>query len=269
MSAGLGGMRTVRVLLVDDEAPARARLMRLLAAEPDLEVVGEASSGPEAVDRIAALAPDLVLLDVQMPGMDGFEVVRAVGPESMPALVFVTAYSEHALRAFEANATDYLLKPVPRERMRATLQRVRERLAAHAPSDRASADVAARLRALIDAATRPQPAWLDRMLVEDGPKSVFLSMATVDWIEADRNVMRLHAAGRTYATRGTMGAIAERLDPRQFLRINRSIIVRLDAVRELHQWFHGDWRVVMHDGTTHTWSRRYRAKDGAAFEAAP
>jgi two-component system LytT family response regulator len=252
----------VRVLIVDDEAPARAKLRRYLAEEHDVEIVGEAESGTEAVERIAELAPDLVFLDVQMPGLDGFGVIDAVGIDAMPHVVFVTAYDEHALRAFEVRALDYLLKPFTPERFAAVVERSRGELARGAGAGNAA--LAEKLDALLSAVA-PRPRYLRRVLVHHANKAFLLPVERIDRVEADRNYVRLHGGGVTYTLRGTIGALAERLDPERFLRINRSEIVRLDAVKELQPWFHGDYRVVMNDGATLMWSRRYRARTMGEF----
>jgi two-component system LytT family response regulator len=252
----------MRILIVDDEAPARARLRRLLAGEDDAVVAGEADTGDVAVESIAELQPDLVLLDVQMPGLDGFGVVAAVGAAEMPPVIFVTAHDEHAVRAFEVHAVDYLLKPVSAERLGAALQRARARMAATAPESAAPAQppLEALLRAL-----NPAPAYLRRVLVHDDRRALFIPVSSIDRVEAESNYVRVHVQGGSYRLRGTLGAFAERLDPAHFLQLSRSTLVRLDAVKELHPWSHGDYQVVLHDGTTLMWSRRYRAQRGAEF----
>lgn len=258
----------LRVLVADDEAPARRKLRRLLDTVPGVAVAGEAASGEEAVTQIAALAPDLVLLDVQMPVLDGFGVVAAVGVDRMPPVVFVTAYDEHALHAFEVRALDYLLKPVTGARLRDALDRARRRHAGGvvAGAEGATGD-AARRRDALAALVGAQP--LRRILVHDarGPAhgARLLSVDAVDLARAERNYVVLHTAYGTFRVRGTVGALAARLDPAAFLRVNRSDVVRLDAVRELQPWSHGDYRVVLRDGTALLWSRRYRAQDAAAF----
>ncbi len=200
-----------------------------------------------------------------MPLVDGLGVVEQVGPEAMPAVVFVTAHDEHAVRAFEVHALDYLLKPVTPERFRVTLARVRRYLAQGRRPDAGA--VADRLRQLLGAAGRSAD-YLERILVHDERRGLFLPVDRIDRIEADRNYVRLHADGATYELRAAIAAVARRLDPRRFLRINKSEIVRIDAVREVHPWSHGDYRVVMRDGATRTWSRRYRAQGADPFGAA-
>jgi len=256
----------IRVLIVDDEPPARAKVRKLLAAEDDFEVVAEAADGEEAVAAIrdAAIreqAPDVVFLDVQMPRLDGFGVVAEVGVEEMPRVVFVTAFDEHALRAFEVHAFDYLLKPFAPSRFRRVLARVREQLAKDS-----AADLARRLEELLDDAgggvgsgggTRP----LRRILLRRGQeREILLPVEEVDRVCADGNYLRFHTRRGELTRRGTLTDLEARLDPDHFLRINRSEIVRLDAVREFQPWFHGDYRAILEDGTVLTWSRRYRAR---------
>ncbi|GJG86199.1 DNA-binding response regulator [Gemmatimonadetes bacterium T265] len=251
----------LRVLVADDEAPARRKLRRLLDEVPGVEVAGEAASGEEAVTQIAALAPDLVLLDVQMPVLDGFGVVAAVGVDEMPPVVFVTAYDEHALRAFEVRALDYLLKPVAGARLRDAVERARRAHALGTAVGRGRRDALAAV-----AADRP----LRRLLVHDarGPAhgARLLAVDAIELARAERNYVALHTAQGAFRVRGTIGTLAARLDPATFLRVNRSDVVRLDAVRELQPWSHGDYRVVLRDGTALLWSRRYRAHGAAAFE---
>ncbi len=231
----------MRALIVDDEAPARAKLRRLLDAAPDVEIAGEASTGREAVAAIKRTRPDIVFLDIQMPGIDGFGVVDAVDGDGGLYVVFVTADDSKALRAFEAGAVDYLLKPYTAERFNQVLERARERIGTHARAE-------------------PQArAPLKRLLVSHNGRAQLLAVERIDRIEAERNYVVLHAGGDAYRLRAAIGSIAERLDPAQFLRVNRSTLVRLDAVREMHEWSHGDYRVVMHDGAELIWSRRYRA----------
>ena len=228
----------MRVLIVDDEEPARRQIRRLLSGETDVEIVGEAATGTEAIDAIRRLSPDLVFLDVQMPPPNGFGVVDALGRDRAADVIFVTAFDEHALRAFEVRALDYLLKPVTAARFREALERARERLVAP---------------------DTPKARPLVRILVRDATKAFLLALDRVDRIEAEGNYVRLHSGGKSYTVRSAIGAIAARLDTDKFLRISRSAIVRLDAIKELHPWFHGDYHVVMTDGARLTWTRRYRA----------
>lgn len=268
-----GPAEPIRALVVDDEAPARAKLRRLLAAEPGVEVVAEAADGEEAVAAIRDQAPDLVFLDVQMPRLDGFGVIERVGVEGMPPIVFVTAFDQHAVRAFEVQALDYLLKPFAPARLQKVLGRVRA-TRERPPAD----DLAQRLERLLDtlesageagadAETPPPGEPLQRLLVSAGPeREVLLPIAEIDLVRADANYLEVHARGRTYRRRGPLSELAGRLDPEQFLQVNRSELVRLDAVAELQPWFHGDYRVILKSGEQLTWSRRYRAKEKARFE---
>jgi two-component system, LytTR family, response regulator len=245
----------IRTLVVDDEAPARRKLVRLLGQADDFEVVGEAANGSEAVVAIREQRPDVVFLDVRMPALDGFGVVREVGPGAVPCLVFVTAFDDHAVQAFEVEALDYLLKPVAPSRFQAALARIRDELARGR-----TADLAERLERALAGAGAPGPRWLERLLVPQDERQVLLPVERIDRIEAAGNYVQLHTAGGRYLLRAAIGALAARLDPARFVRVSRSDIVRLDAVRELVPWFHGDQQVVLQDGTKLMWSRRYRGR---------
>jgi two-component system LytT family response regulator len=235
----------MRALIADDERPARAKLRRALDASGDVEIVGEASSGREAVAMIKRFAPDILFLDIRMPGLDGFGVVEAIANDEAPYIVFVTANEEHALRAFEVGAVDYLLKPYTIERFNRVLQRARERLQ--------SAD-----RSPVKSDAAPLQ-FLQRLLVTVNGRAHFLAIDAVDRLVAERNYVRLFSGESEHRVRATIGTLQRRLDPARFLRINRSTLVRLDAVKDMHEWSHGDYRVVLHDGTELVWSRRYRA----------
>jgi two-component system LytT family response regulator len=249
----------IRALVADDEPPARKKLRELLAKEADVEQVGEAADGVEAVEKIRAAAPDVVFLDIQMPRLDGFGVIREVGVNAMPLVVFVTAYDEHALRAFEVHALDYLLKPFAPSRLKRVLDRVRRHLGA------ASGDLAQRVDRLL-AEMRPAAPPFRQILVEiDEGRQTLLALDAIDLIRADGNYLSILAGGTTYRRRGTLSDLEARLDPARFLRLNRSEIVRLEAIREIQPWFHGDARVVLTDGAVLTWSRRYRARAEGMF----
>lgn len=247
----------IRTLVVDDEPPARAKLVGLLRREADIEVVGEAGTGLEAVEAIAEHAPDLVLLDIQMPGLDGFGVIETIGVEAMPATIFVTAYDEYALQAFEVHALDYLLKPFAPERLAAALGRLRQRLRDR-PDDTA-------LASLLDQAPVREP--LERILVEVAPNhQQLIRVEDVLVFRSRRNDVLVVTEGGSHRRRGTLARLERRLDPARFLRVNRSEIVRLDTVGEIQPWFHGDARIVLTSGEVLTWSRRYRARDRHRFE---
>ncbi len=241
----------IRLLLVDDEAPARRRLRRLLASVPDVAVAGEAANGPDAVRLIRESPSDAVLLDVRMPGLDGFGVVREVGPDRMPPVVFVTAFDDRALQAFEVEAVDYLLKPVSGERLARAVDRLRRRL-----SGEQDASLAGKLERLLSARPK-EPGPLRHLTAWSEGSARIVPVESVDRLEAERNQVRVHAGGSSFAVRGPLADLAARLDPSRFLRVNRGTVVRLDAIERLEQWFHGDVRVVMRDGTRLLWSRRY------------
>jgi len=243
----------IRALLVDDEPLARERLRTLLRKEADFEIAGECGDGGKAVAAIEKLRPDVVFLDVQMPEADGFAVVEAVGAKAMPAVVFVTAYDKYALKAFDVHALDYLLKPFDRERFAATLSRVRARLAgesAHLPRQLASL-----LREL-----RPAPKFLERLVIRSGGRVTFLRAEEIDWIGAAGNYLEIHAGKQTHFLRETMNGMESRLDPQRFLRIHRSTLVQVERVRELQSTFHGDYEVLLRDGTRLTLTRNYKEK---------
>jgi two-component system, LytTR family, response regulator len=240
----------LRVLVVDDEAPARRKVLRLLRQEPDVQVVGEADGAEAAIAAIEKHRPDLVFLDVQMPGTDGFGVVQAISLKNMPRVVFVTAHDHYALRAFEVHAFDYLLKPFPEERFRAALQRVREQ---HAQS---SNGFTSQLQELVEQLQRER-SFSKRVLVQENGRARFVGAQEISWVQADGNYLQLHCGTKTYTLRGTLDSMKEVLDPKEFVRINRSSLVKLDAIQELQPWFHGEYKVVLQDATELRWSRRY------------
>ena len=271
----------MKVLIVDDEPIARRRVRRLLRMEDDVEVVGECSSGNEAVAAIRAQSPDLVFLDVQMPDLDGFGVVAALGGESLPSIVFITAYDEYAVRAFDVHAMDYLLKPFDPERFRAAFQRARLHM-----EQRHSADAGRKITALLEqvlgdvkagaiiaasaangngggvaVAAPPAPArvrYLDRLMVKHDGRVFFVKVSDVDWFEASGNYVRVYVGRATHLIRETMHGIEAQLEPNEFARIHRAVIVNLDRIRELQPWFAGDYIVILNDGRQLKLSRTYR-----------
>jgi two-component system LytT family response regulator len=264
-------MSALRVVLVDDERPARAKMRRLLAEHEGVEIVGEAERGTDAVELLSALRPDLVFLDVQMPGLDGFGVVAALDPAALPHIVFVTAHDDFAVRAFEVNALDYLLKPVTAPRLAAAVERSRRAIARATEAPSALEERVERLLAALDraphaaphaAAERAPARPLERLLVSVGERSVFVSLRQVLWMEAARNYVTLHVGRETFTVRSTLAALEERLDPAAWVRVNRSQLINLDAVTHLEPWFHGEYHVVLRDGTRLTWSRRYLDRAG-------
>jgi two-component system LytT family response regulator len=244
---------TFRALVVDDEPLARQRILHLLEKEADFEVVGECANGVEAVKAIEDLNPDLVFLDIQMPELDGFGVIEALGADRMPTTLFVTAYDQYALKAFEAHALDYLLKPFDPERFQQALERAR-----HWCSNAASVgNPKQNLDALMSGIRQERP-WSDRLLVRHGDRHILVRTSALQWIEAEDNYVRLHVEGNSFLLRQTMATILARLDPRQFRRIHRSAIVNLDCIKELQPWTSGDHLVIMRDGTKLTLSRTFR-----------
>jgi two-component system, LytTR family, response regulator len=244
----------IRVIIVDDEPLARDGVRLHLEGTEDVEIVGEAGSGEEAVSLIEAMRPDLMFLDVQMPGIDGFGVLEAVGPAQMPVTIFTTAYDEFAVRAFEAHAVDYILKPYDAERFRKALERGRESVRSRRRS-RIDDSLGSLLEEL-----RSRTQFVERLVVRSGGRIVILRIAEIDWIEAASNYVRLHAGGRDYLLRETMTALESKLDPAEFVRIHRSTIVRVDRIRELEPLFQGDYVVILTDGTRLTSSRGYRER---------
>lgn len=244
---------TFRVLLVDDEPLARERLVHFLADEPDMVLAGEAGSGSEALRRLREDPPDLLLLDIQMPGMSGLDVLRAAGPLAMPPTIFVTAYDQHALEAFELCALDYLLKPCERERFQASLDRVRR-----LRGENGTRGFQAQLETLL-ASLRPEgSAPLERLFVSVGDTQRLLRLQDVRWIEAQDNYVRLHLGPEVHLVRQTLSSLEAKLDPKRFRRIHRSTVVNLDFVKEIQPWFNGELAAVLTDGTTLAISRSYR-----------
>jgi two-component system LytT family response regulator len=252
----------IRALLVDDEPLARTHLRNLLGADAEIAVVGEAGNGRDAVTAIRETSPDLVFLDVQMPELDGFDVVRAVGAERMPAVIFVTAYDEYALKAFEAHALDYLMKPVNRARFRDAVERAKHTVrGARAP------DLGAPLARLLETISAERR-YLDRLAIRSDGRIIFLRTDQIDWIEADDDHVRLHVGPKRYVHRDTLTRLEQRLAPTTFLRIHRSVIVNVERIRELQPWFQGDYVLILHDGTKLTSGRSYREKVRALVENA-
>ena len=244
----------VRALIVDDEPLARGRLRALLEKEPDAEIVGEAAHGLEAVDRIGELRPDLVFLDIQMPELDGFGVLASIDPEHRPLIIFVTAFDEFAVKAFEARALDYLLKPYDRERFQGAFSRAVEELRRANP-----APAQARVDALVsdlDAAGRAS----DRLAIKSNGRILLIRPGDIDWVGAADNYVELHIGTETHLIRETISAWEKRLNAAQFLRISRSSIVNLDRVKELQPLFHGEYAVILVNGVRLTLARSQRDK---------
>jgi two-component system LytT family response regulator len=248
----------IRTLVVDDEPVARARVLSLLRDESDIEVVGECSTGPQAVSVIEATSPDLVFLDVQMPQMDGFALARTLGHD-MPAVVFVTAYDEYALAAFEIHALDYLLKPFSAERFRSALTHARQHLAKR-QAGAGGRQLASRLPdAPVAETTRAgEQGRRDRLVIKSSGRIYFVRINDIDWCEASGNYVRLHIGQQTHLVRGTMSHLESQLDPGQFVRIHRSAIVNVERIQELQSTANGECTVFLQSGARLTMSRGYR-----------
>lgn len=244
----------LRTLIVDDEPLGRERIRTLLADTPDVVLVGECQDGHEAVEAIRTHQPDLVFLDVQMPELDGFGVIRSVGVEHMPAVIFVTAYDEYALDAFEVHALDYLLKPFDVARFSEALERATQWIFQRQPTD-----LDRRLTRLLDD-VQPAGVALRRLMIKTHQRLYFIRTEEVDWIEAAGNYVRLHAGGKVHLLRQTMNTLESQLDPDQFLRIHRSTIINVDRVKEFNRMFNGEYEVRLDDGTKLTLSRGYRSQ---------
>lgn len=248
-------MEPIRALIVDDEPLARELLHGLVSGTPGFEVAGECRNGAEAVEALLSERPGVVFLDVQMPEVDGFGVVERVGVERMPVTVFVTAYDQHALRAFEAQAMDYLLKPFDEERLARTLRRV-ETQVRRPPQGVA---VEPRLVSLLESLERRER-YAERLVLRDEGRAWFLPVSRIDWVEATGKCAQVHAGGEVHRVRESITALEAQLDPRRFVRVNRSAIVHLDRVREVQGWFHGDFVLMLEDGTQLTSGRGYRER---------
>jgi|SRR5947209_3528827 len=246
--------KKIRTLIVDDMPLARNRVRRFLNADADIEVIGECSDGKGAVAAVKELAPDMIFLDVQMPEMDGFEVLNSIGHENLPAIIFVTAHDQYALRAFDVHAIDYLLKPFDEHRFRRALERAKREIRQGQASD-----VDERLRTLLADVSR-EPKYMKRMAVKTAGRTVILATDEIDWIGTAGNYLRLHAGRETHLIRDRMSQLESRLDPKQFARVHRSIIVNVDRVKEMHPLFNGDQVLILRDGTQLTMSRTYRDK---------
>ena len=243
----------IRVLVADDEAPARQRLIDLLHKDAQVKAVLEAGDGQAAVEMIEREAPDLVFLDVQMPQLDGLEVVKAVGADSMPLTVFVTAYDQHAIKAFEANALDYLLKPFSDERLEAALCRAKAR-----HDERSMREFGRNVLRMISAGPAGG-SYLDRLVVKSAGTTRFLRVADIDWIEGAGVYVNLHVGGKELLYRAALNELADCLDPVRFVRVHRSAIVNIDSILELQPISHGEFEMVLKDGHRSRVSRTYRA----------
>jgi two-component system LytT family response regulator len=245
-------MEKIRAIIVDDEPLARRGIRAHLKEERDVEIIAECGNGSEAVSLIEARSPDLVFLDVQMPELDGFGVLEAINVERLPAIIFVTAYDRYALRAFEVHALDYLLKPFDPERFSRALERVRAQL-----ERRSISDLSHRLQSLIDDLKTNQK-YAERLVIKSAGRIFFLGVEEIDWVEAADNYVRLHTGSDTHLLRETMNNLESRLDPAVFLRIQRSTIINVRHIKELHPLFRGEYEIVLLDGTRLASGRGYR-----------
>ncbi|HSK71344.1 MAG TPA: LytTR family DNA-binding domain-containing protein [Pyrinomonadaceae bacterium] len=256
-------MMKIQTLIVDDERIAREGIRMQLENDPEVEIVGECANGVEAVSFIKKQKPDLVFLDVQMPGLDGFGVIEKVGTDEMPMVIFVTAYDKYALRAFEVHAFDYLLKPSDDERFARALQRAKAQLR-RAESETVSQRFTALLEDLrtrqenIESSLKADRNRLEKIVVKTAGRIFFVNAEEIDWFEAADNYVKLHVGRETHLVRETVSRLESRLDPNQFLRIHRSIIVNVERIKELHPLFNGVFSIRLKDGTELTSGRGFR-----------
>ncbi len=246
----------VTVIIVDDETPARKRLRSLLSNEVDIDIIGECANGPEAVAAIRELGPDLVLLDVQMPTLDGFEALMRLKESELPIVIFVTAYDQYALRAFDVNAVDFLLKPFDKERLSLALQRARERIKSKEIVG-AQESLKKLLAEIRDSRTEKKPSsYADRLAVRTEGAIIFVRTEEIDWIESSHNYVTLHCDKKTHLLRGSLKGLTEKLNPKKFVRVHRSAIVNIDSIKEITPWFHGDQHIHLQNGAKLTLSRQ-------------
>ena len=244
---------TLRVLLADDEAPARRKLARFLEDHADVELVGQAANGIDAVDLIAMTQPDVVFLDIHMPDLDGLGVAEAMlARERPPRIVFVTAHDRYAVKAFEVSALDYLLKPYDRDRFERALERTRRALETEPAAGSGLADMLA--------AVRKEERYARRLLVSNDGRSSFVPVGEIRRLESDGNNVVVHCRSASFSLRSTLESLEARLDPEQFARVHRTHLINIDDIAEVNPWFHGDYKIKLRDGSELTWSRRYAAK---------
>lgn len=248
-------LEPIHVLVADDELPARQRLIDLLQRDEQVASVSEAADGETAVEMIQRHKPQLLFLDVQMPELDGLGVIDAIGAADMPLTVFVTAYDQHAIRAFEASALDYLLKPFSDERFEATMARVKVRL-----DERSMKEFGQRVMKMVSAAPSAPEKRLDRLVVKAGGTTRFIRVIDIDWIEAAGVYVTLHVAGKELLYRAALNDLAEKLDPRRFVRVHRSALINIESVVQLEPISHGEFEAVLKNGSRTRVSRTYRGQ---------
>lgn len=255
----------IRTLVVDDEPAARAAIRSLLANDGEVTLIGECADGRSALQAICDDAPDLLFLDVQMPEMDGFALLRALDPADLPVVVFVTAYDQYALRAFEVHALDYVLKPFTDERFGEALARAKEQV-----RQGQLGAIGRRVLALLEGLGRPSPTlgegqYLKRLVIKSGGRVTILAARDIDWIEADGDYVKIHAGRAWHLLRETMKRLELQFDPARFVRVHRSTIVNVERIKELQPYFRGEYVVVLHDGTKLKLSRGYKERLEAAL----
>ena len=244
----------IRALIIDDEPLARMRISDLLKKEEGIEVVGEAGNGTDAVKLIKKEKPDLIFLDVQMPGKDGFGVLESLGSNAMPHVIFVTAYDQYALRAFDVHAMDYLLKPFDRKRFYESLHRALDHIGM-----KKEGGFTSKLKELLED-VQPTKKYMDRLIIKAEGRIFFVKTEEIDWIEAAGNYVTLHLGKEEHLMRDTMSSMEEKLDPEMFMRIHRSNIVNIERIKEIQPWFNGEYLIILKDDTRLTLSRKYRER---------
>lgn len=246
----------IKTLIIDDMALARKRVRRYLNPDADIEIVGECADGQEAVQTIRQIKPDLIFLDVQMPGMSGFEVLRELSvDENFPAVIFVTAYDEFALQAFEVNALDYLLKPFNSDRFYKALNRAKEQINKQKSGTADEQNLQNFIRRI-----KGEPHYLKRLVVKSNGRVIFLLTDEIDWVEAAGNYLSVQVGKESHLIRETLGQLEQKLDSDKFVRVNRSVIINLDRIKEMHPLFSGDQEIILRSGKRFTMSRNYREK---------
>ena len=265
--------RKIRTLIIDDEPLARQTIRLLLKDDPEIEIIGECANGDEAVKAVKKQQPDLIFLDIQMPEMNGFDVLEEIGLEEVPAIVFVTAYDQYALQAFEVNALDYLLKPFTNKRFEKALARAKAQVKQHEVKH-----LSEQLIALLEnyhvtgkparqTKRRNENEYLTRLMIKSAGRVFFLKVDEVDWIEADNYYVQLHVGRKAHLLRETMNELEQKLDPNKFLRIHRSTIVNLERIKEMQPYLNGDYLVILHDGTELKLSRSRREQIQAKLKS--
>lgn len=245
--------KPIRTLIVDDEPLAREGIRLLLVAHPDITIAGECANGIDAIKAIESQAPDLVFLDVQMPGLDGLEVARRIHEDAMPMVVFVTAFDKFAIKAFESHAVDYLVKPINKERFEKTLAYIKQR-----HREKTADELTRRLLSMLAGSEPPSSGGSERLSIRQGERVYFLNLAEIDYIESAENYVNIHTGKKTHLMRGSLAALEKTLDPKRFVRIHRSVIVNVERIKELQQHVQGEYFVILHNGTRLKLSRTYR-----------